>query len=50
VLQANEQHEITVNGVHYELALDASRFTVTKECAAVFEGVRTELDYSLIRK
>ena len=50
VLQAFESKRVTI-GVHtYLLSLQTSRWTVEKQCPALFEGAHTQVDYALVRE
>lgn len=50
VLQAFESKEVKIDGAVYALSLQTSRWTVEKKCPAIFEGPRSQVDYTLVRK
>ena len=49
LVQPHESKIIELSGHPYTLTLNASQFIVLKECAVMFEGGRSQLDYSIVR-
>ena len=49
-LQAFENKRVTIGGHTYLLSLQMSRWSMEKQCPAIFEGAHTQVDYALVRE
>lgn len=50
ILQAFESKGVTIGGHTYLLSLQTSRWTVEKQCPALFEGAHMQVDYAVVRE